>query len=283
MLCLKHLKTIIVAKISECFQTSSGLSQKTNHFFCTNREEKPQDNRISLTPCERWVLSKVMRSSPRHTQLHTWRSFPKPQVRADNTRVSSYGHSQQLVRGEGGLRGPGEATYIKFFVLGDDFCVGNDGRGLTSEELVGWKKKERVADVKLGVKAATAVLVLSTTDIRANPPSPQAEEIGTSATSPFPFQTLQRRLQVFLPQSSFLQFLTPNRKQIFVSPWRCTCLDSVSPFGWRLKDDWWMRTWGNVTSTFCDTKRDDLGDLSGIRSITEEGEPQPAPAPSRLQ
>lgn len=47
--------------------------------------------------------------------------------------------------GEGGLRGPGEDTYVKFFVLGDDFCVGNDGRRLTSEELVGWKraKEER--------------------------------------------------------------------------------------------------------------------------------------------
>ena len=65
------------------------------------------------------------------------RGVLKPQIWGDNTRVSSCGHSQQLVRGEGGLRGPGEATYVKFFVLGDDFCVGNDGRRLTSEELVG--------------------------------------------------------------------------------------------------------------------------------------------------
>lgn len=140
---------------------------------------------------------------------------------------------------EGGPRGPGEATYVKFFILSDDFCVGNDGRRLTSEELVGWKSKGRVADVKLGVKAATAVLVLSTTDIRANPPSPQAEGIGKSATSPLPLQTLQRWLQVFVPQSSFLQFLTPNRKQIFVSLWRYRC-----PAALVLLDEDWRMTDG---------------------------------------
>jgi len=161
MLCLKHLKTIIVVKIPECFRTSSGLSQKPKRFFCTKRAEKPQDNRISLTLCEQRGLSKVTRSSPCHTQRHAWRGHLKPQLWGDNTCVSSHGHSQHLVGGKGGLSGPGEATYVKFFTLGDDFCVGNDGRRLTSEELVGWKRANE-ANVKLGVKAATAILALST-------------------------------------------------------------------------------------------------------------------------
>lgn len=89
------------------------------------------------------LLSRVTHASPRHTITWVERSSGAPDLGCHPLDtmcvcVSSPRYSQWLGTGrEGVLRGPREATYVKLFVLGDDFCVGNDGRRLTSEELVG--------------------------------------------------------------------------------------------------------------------------------------------------
>jgi len=71
------------------------------------------------------------------TQLHVQRGLLEPGIRDGQHVVSSCGNCQQLrTAREGGLRDH-EPTYVKLLILSDDFCVGNHGRRLTPEELVG--------------------------------------------------------------------------------------------------------------------------------------------------
>ena len=71
------------------------------------------------------------------TQLHVQRGLLEPGIWDGQHVVSSRGNCQQLSTArEGGLRDH-EPTYVKLLILSDDFCVGNHGRRLTPEELVG--------------------------------------------------------------------------------------------------------------------------------------------------